>query len=88
MVVTLVKGARTYMLREEETTGDRTHTKPTVGNDSLRTVSIAGSGYHLHYTPLALSNFNSLFAVLGYDAVHQRIGHVAFDAAVSLLCRE
>ena len=75
------------MLREEETAGNRTHAKPTVGYHRRGAVG-AWSGDHLHYTPLALSNFNSLFAVLGYDAVHQRIGHVAFDAAVSLLCRE
>jgi hypothetical protein len=87
MVVTLVKGARTYMLREEETTGDRTHAKPTVCNDSLGAVS-GGRGYHLHYTPLALSKCDSLFAVLRDHTVHQRVGHVAFDAAVSLLCRE
>ncbi len=31
MVITLVKGARTYMLREEDTAGNRTYAKPTVG---------------------------------------------------------
>jgi hypothetical protein len=38
MVVTLVKGGRTYMLREEDTAGNRTYTKPTVGNHRRGTV--------------------------------------------------
>jgi hypothetical protein len=87
MVVTLVKGARTYMLRKEETACHRTYAKPTVGNDRLRTVS-GGSGNHLHYGPLPLSNFDSLLAVLSDHTVHQRVSHVAFDAAVPLLGRE
>jgi hypothetical protein len=32
MVITLVKGGRTHMLREEDTAGNRTHAKPTVGH--------------------------------------------------------
>jgi hypothetical protein len=87
MVVTLVKGGTTYMLREEDTAGNRTYAKPTVGNDRLRTAS-GGSGNHLHYGPLPLSKLDSLLAVLSDHTVHQRVSHVAFDAAVSLLGRE
>jgi hypothetical protein len=70
MVVTLVKGARTHMLREEETASDRTHAKPTVGYHRRGAVG-GGRGDHLHYTPRTLSDFNSLFAVLGDGAVNQ-----------------
>jgi hypothetical protein len=87
MVVTLVEGGGTYMLREEETAGDRIHAKPTVGYHRRGAIG-GGRGDHLRDAPLALSKFDGLFAVLRDHAVHQRVGHVAFDAAVSLLGRE
>jgi hypothetical protein len=82
-----MEGARTHMLRKEETAGNRTHTKPTIGYHRRGAVG-GGRGDHLHYTPRALAKFNGLFAVLGDHATHQRVGHVFFDAAVPLLCRE
>jgi hypothetical protein len=87
MVVTLVKGGSRDMLREEETAGNRTYAKPTVGNHRLRTAS-GGSGNHLHDGPLPLSQLDRLLGILRDDAVHQRVSHVAFDAAVALLGRE
>jgi hypothetical protein len=87
MVVTLVKGGSRDMLREEETAGNRTYAKPPVGNNCKRTAS-GGSGGHLRDGPLTLPQFHGLLGKLGDDAVHQRVSHVPFDAAVALLGRE
>jgi hypothetical protein len=75
------------MLREEDTAGHRTYAKPAVGYHRRGAIG-GGRGYHLRDGPLPLSKFDSLFTVLSNHAAHQRVGHVAFNAAVSLKSRE